>query len=101
MAVKEGTPLRFPTKPRRSPRGAGGDLLTSAVIDLSMAVGELKNAVATLSAQQHTQTEELREIRDQVVGAKAIAKFIAAVAGLIGVATIIKLLPVIRSWFAS
>jgi hypothetical protein len=101
MAIKEGTPLRFPTKPHRAPRGGGTDPLTSAVFELSMVVGELKNAVSTLSAQQQTQTEELKEIRDQIIGAKAIAKFIAAVASLIGLATILRLLPVIHSWFAS
>jgi len=66
-----------------------------------MAVGELKNAVATLSAQGQDQTKELRKISGEITGAKAIAKFVASVAAFIGVATIIKLWPVIHGWFAS
>ncbi|MGD1028709.1 hypothetical protein [Candidatus Binatus soli] len=101
MAAKEETPLRFTTKPRRSLRTGSSDPLTSAVFDLSMAVGELKNAVATLSAQGQDQTKELRKISGEITGAKAIAKFVASVAAFIGVATIIKLWPVIHGWFAS
>src|SRR5208282_6748340 len=98
MPAREPTPagvLTIPRRPRRGGQGGGGDPLTSAVIDLSMAVGELKNAVSTLSTQGEAQTKELREIHDQITGAKAIAKFIAWIAGFIGVATFIKLWPVI------
>jgi hypothetical protein len=55
-----------------------------------MAVGELKNAVGTLSTQTATQTQELREIRDLIVGVKAILWFIGAIAGFVGLATILK-----------
>lgn len=96
MAVKEPTPERFPTTPPRMPR-SGGEPLTSAVIDLSMAVGELKNAVNMLSVQGLAQTQELKEIRDQITAAKSV-KFIAWIAGFIGVATIIRLWPIIRAW---
>jgi len=104
MPGREPTPAGVLTLPRRQRpggQGGGGDPLTSAVIDLSMAVGELKNAVSTLSSQGEAQTKELKEIRDQIVGAKAIARFIAWVAGFIGIATIIKLWPVIHGWFVS
>lgn len=104
MPVREPTPAGILTTPRRrrqGSQGGGGDSLTSAVIELSMAVGELKNAVSTLSSQGEAQTRELREIREQIIGAKAIAKFIAAVAGFIGIATIVKLWPIIHAWFVS
>lgn len=91
MAAKDSTPARFPTIPRRPPRtGGGGDALTSAVIELAGVVGELKNAVNSLSTQSEAQTRELKEIRDQVTGAKAILKFIGVVVGFVGLATILK-----------
>ena len=99
MAAKEETPLRFTSKPRRSPRSGSIDPLTSAVFDFSMAVGELKNAVTTLSSQGEAQTRELREIRDQIIGARAIVKFIGAIATFVGLAIIVKLVGDARHWF--
>jgi hypothetical protein len=66
-----------------------------------MAVGELKNEVGRFSTQGQDQTKELREIRDQITGAKAIIKFIAWMVALVGVGTIVKLWPVIHGWLLS
>jgi hypothetical protein len=99
MAAKDPTPARFPTIPPRSVRaGGGGDALTSAVIELAGVVGELKNAVNSLSNQGEAQTRELKEIRDQITGARAILRFIGIVVGFVGLATILKWWPVIHVW---
>jgi hypothetical protein len=99
VAVREPTPEKFTVPPRRSNRRGtgGGDPLTTVVFDLSMAVGELKNAVGALSSQGETQTRELREIRDIVTGFKAIAWFIAVVVAALG---LLKFWPAIHKLLA-
>jgi hypothetical protein len=66
-----------------------------------MAVGELKSEVRTLSTQGQDQTKELREIRDQIIGARAIIKLIAWMVTLVGIGTIVKLWPIIHGWLVS
>ena len=70
--------------------------LTSVVIELSLAVGEMKNAVGKLSSQAEAQTRALKEIRDLIIGARAILKFIGAVVGFLGLATLLKWWPIIH-----
>lgn len=98
--ARESTPENVGVLPRRGTRRAagGGDPLTTVVFDLSMAIGELRSAVATLSNQAQTQTDELRKIRDIVTGLKAIGWFLAIIATGAG---LLRFWPAIQRFFLS